>query len=481
MRRPPPRWTKDPRREHRRRTSCRPRRSRPPGAARAAPVAAGRGAALWRIRGQMIRTMCRQALATARLRVSLVVVLSLVFWYGLFFLFRGGFEFLDMTIDHPLTLAQTVQAIYNVFFASLLLMLILSSAIILYGGLYCSSEAQFLLTTPVRPERIVLHKFQEAIVFSSWGFLLLGSPMLVAHGLQFDAPWYYFALLLPFMAAFVYIPGGIGAILCLLFVHHLARIRRQTLAVAVVAGIGGHAGARLVAVRRNRGEPAHRQLVSRDARPAPVQRTSPAAELVAQFGAARSGPQRRRTTGQSPLGRKPAVLVAADRQCPVFAGAGRRRRRAHLSPELQRTANRTGPTPPQPAVLAGRRGDALCALADAANAAADRQRPAAVSPRSGAVVAVHHLLRPVGTVLCQHSPLQLRRELHGLGQHDQLFEPGRGGADSLDLHHPVHLPDVEPRGPPVLDSLHVAGASATRCCGASFCSPRPARPSPAAC
>ena len=43
-------------------------------------------------------------------------------------------------------------------------------------------EAEFLLTTPVRAERIVLHKFQEAIVFSSWGFLLLGSPMLVAYG-----------------------------------------------------------------------------------------------------------------------------------------------------------------------------------------------------------------------------------------------------------------------------------------------------------
>ena len=34
--------------------------------------------------------------------------------------------------------------------------------------------------------------------------------MLVAYGLQAGAPWYYFALLLPFMAAFIYIPGGIG-------------------------------------------------------------------------------------------------------------------------------------------------------------------------------------------------------------------------------------------------------------------------------
>jgi ABC-2 type transport system permease protein len=132
-----------------------------------------------------------------------------------------------------------VQAIYNVFFASLLMMLVISSGIILYGGLYRSAEAQFLLTTPVRPERIVLHKFQEAIVFSSWGFLLLGSPMLVAYGLQADAPWYYFVLLLPFMAAFVYIPGGIGAIACLLFVHYLARIRRQFSVLVAAAALFG--------------------------------------------------------------------------------------------------------------------------------------------------------------------------------------------------------------------------------------------------
>jgi ABC-2 type transport system permease protein len=190
---------------------------------------------LWRVRRQMIRTMFAQTLSTARLRVTLVVVLSLLFWYGLFRLFGGGFEFLGSTISHPITEAQTVEAIYNVFFASLLMMLVLSSAIILYGGLYSSAEAEFLLTTPVRPERIVLHKFQEAIVFSSWGFLLLGSPMLVAYGLETGAPWYYFALLVPFMGAFVYIPGGLGAILCLLFVYYLARLRRQAL---VIAGLG---------------------------------------------------------------------------------------------------------------------------------------------------------------------------------------------------------------------------------------------------
>ncbi len=56
--------------------------------------------------------------------------------------------------------------------------------------------------------------------------------MLVAYGLQAGAPWYYFALLPPFMGAFIYIPGGIGAILCMLFVHRLARIRKHFFVIA---------------------------------------------------------------------------------------------------------------------------------------------------------------------------------------------------------------------------------------------------------
>ncbi|HTM54172.1 MAG TPA: hypothetical protein VL175_09090 [Pirellulales bacterium] len=193
---------------------------------------------LWRLRLFTVLTALGQALTRSRFRVTLVVVLSLLFWFGLFQLFSKGFEFLDLTIGDPIMMAQTIEAIYNVFFASLLMMLVVSSCIILYSGLYGSAEAEFLLTTPIRPQRIVLHKFQEAIVFSSWGFLLLGSPMLVAHGLRVAAPWYFFALLVPFMVAFVYIPGGVGAIVCLVFVHRVSRLHHRVLWLLGAAGIG---------------------------------------------------------------------------------------------------------------------------------------------------------------------------------------------------------------------------------------------------
>jgi ABC-2 type transport system permease protein len=185
----------------------------------------------WRLRTRMGIAMARSMLATARLRMSLVASLSLFFWLGLFVLFYHGFRFLSSSAIHT----NVVEPLYNAFFLALMLMLLFSSGIILYGGLFKSPEISFLLTTPTRAERIYQHKFQEAVWFSSWGFVLLGSPTLVAYGVASAAPWYYFALLLPFVIAFVYIPAAMGGILCLLVVNRLPSIRVHALVLSLLA------------------------------------------------------------------------------------------------------------------------------------------------------------------------------------------------------------------------------------------------------
>jgi ABC-2 type transport system permease protein len=185
----------------------------------------------WRLRYRVAMATFRWMLATARLRMSLVVSLSLFFWMGLFILFYHGFAFLSSSSIHT----NVVEPLYNAFFLALMLMLIFSSAIILYGGLFNSPEVSFLLTTPTRTHRIYQHKFQEAVWFSSWGFVLLGSPTLVAYGVASQAPWYYFALLLPFVISFVHIPAAFGGILCLLVVNRLPSIRVHALVLSVLA------------------------------------------------------------------------------------------------------------------------------------------------------------------------------------------------------------------------------------------------------
>ena len=146
------------------------------------------------LRVSVARSRLRQIVSEGQLRTGLLVTLSLLFWVGLFILFYRGFDFVVSYVGptgQPYH-AKTVHFVFTLFFASLQVMLVFSAGIILYGGLFSSREMQFLMTLPVRDERLVLYRFQDTLAFSSWGFILLASPMLVAYGLVVGAPWWYY-------------------------------------------------------------------------------------------------------------------------------------------------------------------------------------------------------------------------------------------------------------------------------------------------
>jgi ABC-2 type transport system permease protein len=188
-----------------------------------------------RLRGRIGWHVLASMLSGARLRLVIVVLLSLVFWGSLYGLFVEGFSFLDAI--H----AEVISLLFNAFFSSLMIMLVFSTGILLYGNMYCSQEARLLLTLPARAESIFSHKFHEAMWFASWGFVLLGSPMLVAYGVVRGAPWTYYLLLLPFMVAFVVIPATLGGICCMAAVAWLGRLRLHALAILLAVVCAGAA------------------------------------------------------------------------------------------------------------------------------------------------------------------------------------------------------------------------------------------------
>jgi ABC-2 type transport system permease protein len=189
----------------------------------------------WRLRFRIARSRLRQITMEARFRAILVIGLSLLLWCGLFYMFLDGFFFLRTTIPHAETHNEMVHGVFGMFFAALMVMLVFSSGIILYGSLFYSPETAFLLTIPARTERVFLHKFQESVLLSSWGFVLLGSPVILAYGIVADAPWYYYLMMAPLVFSFVYIPTGIGAIICLLIMYYMPGKRR--LAVIAVCAL----------------------------------------------------------------------------------------------------------------------------------------------------------------------------------------------------------------------------------------------------
>jgi len=188
-----------------------------------------------RLRATIAWQTLRSMVSGARLRLALVVLLSAIFWGLLYGLFFEGFSFLDSI--H----AEVISLVFNAFFSSLMVMLVFSTGILLYGNMYCSPEARLLLTLPIRADAIFAHKFIDAMWFSSWGFILLGSPMLVAYGIVRGAPWTFYLLLVPFMLSFALIPAAVGGMLCMAVVAWLGQLRVHALALLLGVAAAGAA------------------------------------------------------------------------------------------------------------------------------------------------------------------------------------------------------------------------------------------------
>ncbi len=150
--------------------------------------------AFQRLRWRLLRNTVRGIVAGSRLRVMMILVCSALFWTVLFGCFFGGFQFIGMYVELHNAI---IEYLFSMFFLSLLVMLFVSTGILTYTGLFQSREAAFLLTIPASTDRIFVYKFFEAIGFSSWGFLLLVSPMMVAYGITVPAsPAFYGIFLL---------------------------------------------------------------------------------------------------------------------------------------------------------------------------------------------------------------------------------------------------------------------------------------------
>ncbi|MBY0585554.1 hypothetical protein K2X85_00140 [bacterium] len=186
------------------------------------------------IRGRMLYHSLRMKLVGSGWRAMIAVLCSLFFWVALFVVFLEGFRFLD---KHRLVTGPLIELLFGMFFGSLLVMLIFSTSIILYGGLFRSQEADFLLLRPIPPDGVFAFKFQEAIAFSSWGFLLLGTPMMIAYGVSTGCSWWFYMMAVPYFLAFAILPGSVGALLTLLLARFAPTRRRSvliTLAVLMV-------------------------------------------------------------------------------------------------------------------------------------------------------------------------------------------------------------------------------------------------------
>jgi ABC-2 type transport system permease protein len=201
------------------------------------PVSQGR--MFWNLRWRIIRNAGSLLFGNSRVRLISMVLASAIICAALYAGASFGFRLIARSALNPTS--GIIGLIFSAMFFALGIMLVISSGLILYASLFTGAEAKFLLATPARADQIFATKFQGAVVFSSWAFLVLGGPILLAYGVRFNVPWYYYALLPVYFLAYVILPAAVGAIFCLLIVNYFPRRRKQAFTAMIVLAIIGAA------------------------------------------------------------------------------------------------------------------------------------------------------------------------------------------------------------------------------------------------
>ncbi len=189
------------------------------------PPTADQGRVFRRLRFRLFQNGLRVALESSRTRLLTMALTSLV--VAAFTFAVGLYLFNQLAANKIPFKGAIVEALFDLLFFTLGSMLVFSTGIILFASLFTSPEARFLLCSPARADHIFATKFQAAVAFSSWGFVILGIPIFLAYGIISGVPWFYYALLPAFLLGYALLPGSLSAALCLLLVRFLPRNRRQ--------------------------------------------------------------------------------------------------------------------------------------------------------------------------------------------------------------------------------------------------------------
>lgn len=162
----------------------------------------------WRV--QQLSNTIDQLLRESPLQTLGVAGLLALIWSGLYVL-------LDIVLRQvsrwELVGAVAQEYIFINFFFILSVMLVFSNAIIAYSAFFGRDEAGHLMTMPVLSRHVAFVKWLEGIGLSSWSFLLLGVPLMLAVSQQRDVQWHFYPLFVAHFLGFVAIPATVGVIL----------------------------------------------------------------------------------------------------------------------------------------------------------------------------------------------------------------------------------------------------------------------------
>jgi ABC-2 type transport system permease protein len=194
--------------------------------------------AAWRARAAASSNAVSRAWRRSALRLSCLTMTSAVVGAGLFFGAWRAFAYLSaLDVIGPVLVARLL----SLFFFILFTMLVLSNAIVAFQTFYRSREAAFWMLAPLRADQVWAVRSAEVGVIASWAFLVLGLPLLFAHGLGSGARGAFYALLPVVLVLFAASAHAIGTLLIVALVRlfpGLDLTRVVVLAVAALVPVG---------------------------------------------------------------------------------------------------------------------------------------------------------------------------------------------------------------------------------------------------
>lgn len=193
---------------------------------------------LLRMRMAVMRNTVRDAVRTQPFRIAGTLVSILLIWIGLYFLLWATFMQVRRSVLEGIV---ATPLIFTFFFLALTGMLAFSNAILAYGSLFRRKESEYLLTAPFLPRDLVIIRYLESLVLSSWSLVLLGLPLMMAMARVFQEPWTFYPLFLGLFLLFIPMPGALGLLMAwiIALVSPKTPKRAVILIVALVVLVGG--------------------------------------------------------------------------------------------------------------------------------------------------------------------------------------------------------------------------------------------------
>ncbi|MEM8964050.1 MAG: hypothetical protein AAGD38_21375 [Acidobacteriota bacterium] len=189
-------------------------------------------ALIWSSR-RTARNMLDGAWRKSRLKVSFVAVSALGLWLLAFVGTRFGLQLLEefgaelLGSSGGVALADLLLGrLLSLFALALFAMLIFSNIAVAFATFYRARELVLLMRSPIPIGTLFTARFLECVTFSSWASVFLGSPVLLAYGLERAAPLGFYPALIVAGVPFIVLPAALGTFAAVILARFFGHIRR---------------------------------------------------------------------------------------------------------------------------------------------------------------------------------------------------------------------------------------------------------------